>query len=387
MAVVAMFGIYMVSSILLSVMAVYAKNLTGIDAYAGMMTSVFTFGALAVRFLTGGLVDRLGSKKIILTGIGLMIIGSSMFLNCQGITQALFARGVQGIGFGLSATATSTYIATICHSSRLLEGISYTAVAQSLSAVIGPSIGFWLIGTEYDQFQVLFLAAVGIALVTLFIMIFEKNNHVLQDGHAANDEKSQKIMWSLLLVPVLILFMNSLTQSAIVSFLALFAISMNFVGVGSFFSINAVGMISSRFIMNRLVRRYGEFQMILVNTIIFTLSVFLLTQVNSIFQMLLLAFPAGFAMGSVAPIVNTNMILTMPDHKKGLANAVYFSTLDIGYGLGSIAWGVIAMSMGYVQVFYFAALLQGVAAVLTFLQIKAVGKNNQKKAVTLVNDL
>lgn len=376
LALVVISGIYLVSFVLLSVMGIHAKNLTGLDSYAGMMVSTFTIGALVVRFLAGGLLDRFNSKKVTLAGIGILILGSLWLLVSEDITQVLIARVLQGIGFGLSATAVSTLIATICPPSRLLEGISYTAVAQSLTAVIGPSIGFWIIGAKYDQFTKLFMVALGIAIITLLIMVFEKNKHGDSGGQHTQEDHSKKIRWSLISLPILVLFMNALSQSAIVSFLALFAISLNFVGVGSFFSINAIGMISSRFIMNRLVKRFGEFTMILMNTIIFTSSIFLLTQVSSIHQMLLLAFPAGFAMGSVGPIINTYLIQILPGNKKGLANALYFSSLDSGYSIGSIIWGVIAMKMGYVQVFYMSAVLQGVAILLTILQIKILSKNN-----------
>ena len=103
---------------------------------------------------------------------------------------------------------------------------------------------------------------------------------------------------------------------------------------------------------------------------------FFITQVSSIQLLLLLAFPAGFAMGSVAPIINTYLIQTLPGNKKGLANALYFSALDIGYGIGSVIWGVIAMKMGYVQVFYAASMLQGAAILMTVLQMKVLNKNS-----------
>lgn len=395
MALIAMFGIYMVSGVLLSVMAIHAKNLTGLDSYAGMMVTSFTLGALAVRFLAGGLIDRFGSKKVILAGIGVLLAGSVWLLMGKDITQIIISRTLQGVGFGLSATATSTLIATICHPSRLLEGISYSAVAQSLTSVIGPSVGFWIIGTSYDRFNALFLAAVGIAGITLLIMIFQRNEsaqsenvqavHSQSRKQQASEYPSGRIRWAFISLPILVLFMNALSQSAITSFLALYTISLGLQGVGSFFSINALGMISSRFIMNRLVRRYGEFRMILINTIIFVCCIFFITQVSSIQLLLLLAFPAGFAMGSVAPIINTYLIQTLPGNKKGLANALYFSALDIGYGIGSVIWGVIAMKMGYVQVFYAASILQGAAIFMTVLQMKVLNKNSPAVVMTVNN--
>ena len=375
---IVMFGIYMVSSILLSVMAIHAKNLTGLDTYAGLMVTTFTLGALGVRFLAGGLIDRFGSKRVIITGLIILVAGSIWLMMSQAILQVLIARVLQGIGFGLAATATSTLIATICHPDRLLEGISYLAVTQSLTAVIGPSIGFFIIGVDYDRFSVLFAVAVAVGIATFLLMLFEKSPHdVVQHEHTSKSGQTL-IKWSLIVTPLLVLFMNALSQSALVSFLALYAISMNLIGVGSFFSINAVGMIASRFIMNKLVKKYGQFPMILLNTSIFALSIFFITQASTIGQLLLIAFPAGFAMGSIAPIINTNVIQTLPANKKGLANALYFSALDVGYGAGSIIWGLIAMNFGYQQVFYIAASLQVLGLLLILIHMRIVSQNNRK---------
>lgn len=369
MALAAMFGMYLTSSILLSLMAVFARNITGSDGYAGLMTSVFTLGALAVRFLAGGLIDRFGSRKVVLSGLVLVVAGSALLIGCGSIALALVARTLQGIGFGFAATATSTVIASVCPPSRLLDGISYSAVAQSLTAVLGPSIGFWIVGESFNRFPLLFIAAVVLAVATFVLMFFEKQGHGAAKTTVQAEERERKIIWTALVVPVLVLFLNSLTQSAIVSFLALYAISLKLSGIGAFFSVNAVGMIASRFIMNRLVRRFGEFQMILANTALFAVSVFLLTHAATLAQLCLLAFPAGFAMGSVAPIVNTHLLQRMPAHRRGLANAVYFSTLDLGYGLGSVAWGLVAVRTGYLPVFFMAAGLQAFSVAMIFVRI------------------
>lgn len=372
LALLTMFGIYIVSNILLSAVTLFAKDLTGNDTYAGLMTSIFTLGALAVRFLVGGLAvrGRVDNQRVVLLGLGIMILGSALLINCGNILLASVARGLQGVGFGLSATATSTLIATICRPSRLLDGISYMAVAQSLTAVIGPSLGYIIIGPAYNRFNLLFICVIGIMVGLMWMLFLKRNNTGKSEATAVRErEDNPKVSWMILGIPLFVLLLNAMTQSAIVSFLALYARSLNFAGVGSFFSVNALGMIASRFIMNRLVRRYGEFQMILMSTIVFAISVFFLTRVTSILQMLALAFPAGFAMGSVSPIVNTNLIQSVSKHRISLANALFLSTLDIGYCLGSVVWGLTAARNGYAHVFFIAALLQIIAAAGLFISL------------------
>ncbi|MFQ6861465.1 MAG: MFS transporter [Beduini sp.] len=370
LAVSILFGICFCSNIVLSVLTIFAKNLTGLDTYAGLMTSIFTIAALSVRFAAGVLLDKFNCKRVILSGISLMIIASFLFISCDDITAALVYRAVQGIGFGIASTGASTYVTKVCHPNRLLEGVSYAAIANSLTGVIGPSLAYALIGKHYDQFQLLFIVAALIAVGTFLLMLLGKDAHQQTITSSAVKEKNKKIKRNALCLPVMILFLNSLTQSAITSFVSLYAISLGFAGAGSFFSVNAIGMIASRFVMNPLVKRFGQFRTILINSAVFFISVFLLSKVTAMWQMLVIALPAGFSIGAISPIINTFMIQNMPANKSGIANALYYSSMDIGYAIGSIIWGIVATMTGYANVFFIGALIQIICVVFSEIQCK-----------------
>lgn len=370
LAVSILFGICLCSNIVLSVLTIFAKNLTGLDTYAGLMTSVFTIAALSVRFIAGALLDKFNCKRVILSGISLMVIVSFLFIRCDHITSALIYRAIQGVGFGIASTGASTYVTKICHPNRLLEGVSYAAIANSLTGVIGPSLAYALIGKHYDQFQLLFIVAVIISIGTFLLMLLGKDAHQQTITSTAAEEKNEKMKWNVLCLPVLILFLNSLTQSAITSFVSLYAISLGFVGAGSFFSVNAIGMIASRFVMNPLVKKFGHFRMILINSAVFFISIFLLSKVTAMWQMLVIALPAGFSIGAISPIINTFMIQNMPVNKSGIANALYYSSMDIGYAIGSIIWGIVATMTGYANVFFIGALIQIMCVVFSEIQRK-----------------
>lgn len=367
-ALIILFGICMGSNIVLSVLPIFAKNLTGLDTYAGMMTSLFTLFALSVRFVSGKIVENIGCKKVMFGGLLLTLLSTFLYINCNQIYLALLYRAIQGVGFGISQTAVSTYITKLCPPSRLMEGVNFSAVANSVTSVLGPAISFLLIGEKYNRFSFLFIVTFGIAVLTAILILCSQDIKIVKEK-GAQEDKQAKIQWIRLLLPSTILFLACLSQSAITSFISLYAISLGFAGVGSFFSINAIGMIGSRFIMSKLVNRYGAFSMILINCAIFGGSLFLLANVRVSWQLLFLALPAGFSMGSVAPIVNVFMIQQMPGSKSGIANSLYYSAMDIGYAIGSLLWGVLASTLGYPSLFFIAAIVQIICVLLSILQI------------------
>ncbi len=366
LAVLILFGLCLVSNMVLSALTIFAKNLTNLDTYAGLMTSIFTLGALSVRLLTGFFLDRFNCKRVILFGLGLMFISTLLFLFCDSIFTALVYRLIQGFGFGIASTGASTYTIKNTNPDYLLEGVSYSSIANGLTAVIGPSIGYSLIGLDYNRFDRLFIVGVVIIIITAVMMVLGRDVSKTEGGSPELSNKQEVINKKILIVPLIILFCNSLTQSGVVSFMSLFAISLGFSGVGMFFSINAVGIIASRFVMNRLVRKFGKFPMIIFNSFIFGISIYFISGVSSVVQLMVLAFPAGFAMGSVAPIVNTYVVENLPEAKIGIGNALYYSSLDLGYGIGSLVWGLVATSLSYQSIFIMGALIQVICIVLAY---------------------
>lgn len=233
LSVIILFAICLCSNIVLSVLTIFAKNLTGLDTYAGLMTSIFTLAALCVRFIAGILLDKFGCKKVILGGITLMMAAAFFFIDCKQIELAIIYRIMQGIGFGIASTGASTYVAKMCHPNRLLEGVSYASIANSLTGVVGPSIAYSILGANYDRFKLLFIVSLLICILTFGLMLLGKDVSIVSIENQ-NKEK-ETINWLILIVPILVLFFNSLTQSAITSFVSLYAISLGFAGAGMFF--------------------------------------------------------------------------------------------------------------------------------------------------------
>lgn len=358
-----LFGISLVSNMVLSTLTVFAKNLTQVDTYAGLMTTVFTIAALSVRLFAGMLLDRFNCKKVVVGGLFLMLWATILFLFCQDINAALFFRGIQGVGFGISSTGASTYIVKNLDPKYILEGVGYSSIANGITAVIGPSLGYYLIGVRYDNFTNLFVVSSIVISILMGLMIIGKEP-ASEGGSKSRKINSGPINMRCLAVPLVLLFLNALTQSGVVSFISLYAISLGFGSIGLFFSVNAVGIITSRFFMNRLVRRYGKFTMIALNSLVFSISIFFISRVQTNIQLILLAFPAGFAMGSIAPIINTYIVESLPLEKMGLGNAMYYSGLDLGYGLGSFVLGIIALNYSYSHVFLTGAIIQLICCVL-----------------------
>lgn len=108
---------------------------------AGAVISAFAFMRLASALGSGRLVNRLGERLVLATGIGIVAVSSLLAGLAQNYTQLLLLRGVGGIGsamFTVSAMALLLRVVDSAHRGRA------TGMWQSgflLGAIAGPAIG------------------------------------------------------------------------------------------------------------------------------------------------------------------------------------------------------------------------------------------------------
>jgi predicted MFS family arabinose efflux permease len=73
------------------------------------------------------------------------------------------------------------------------------------------------------------------------------------------------------------------------------------------------------------------------------------------------------------PALQAWAVQTAPDNRKGMANATFFSSFDLGVGIGAIAFGQIAYLLGYQSIYIASAISVLISILLYFTWI---GKNN-----------
>lgn len=370
LSLLAFFGINLNSNLLLSVMSLFAQRLSATTTQIGLMTSLFSLSALLVRLSAGVLIDRFGCKRLTITGLMLMCLSTFGYLFCDSIPHAFAFRICQGLGFGIATTSGSTAVVKACPQERMMEGVGYASVAATVTSAIGPTVAYSILGSGYAHFSPLFLSTGAVAVCSL-ILACGIPKGTGEDKEKTNNKISTAILWKWLMIPVFATFASSFTQSAFISFLAIFMVSLGFAGAGFFFSLNALGMLVSRAVATKLVKRYQAQPVLIVCGLLFFLSMIMISQTSSSMVIMLLAFPCGFAQGIMFPILNIIIIQLIPADKKGLANAIFYSALDIGYGGGSLLWGMVAGCFGYRMIFILAGVVQLIGAGLNYCYQKA----------------
>ncbi|MDR5587612.1 MFS transporter [Clostridium aquiflavi] len=351
-------GVNLACNLLLSTISIYTKQITNVDTYAGMMTGAFTLAALFIRLLAGKLLDKVGRRKILILGVAITALSTISYLAINNIQMIILLRIFQGFGFGISSTAVATIVTDVTPKSRMLEGIGYSGVGITITTAIGPSIALALVGKSYENFRLLFITTTVVAIITILISLklsYSENTTKTQLNEENNkDNAEEKVNERNMLVPAIILFLAAVAESTILAFTALYGIELGFSNIGLFFTINALGILASRLFINQIVSKFGTNAVLSYGLIIFSVSIFGMSIVKTMPQLIIFGFLCGIMMGSLLPIINLMILDSVSENKKGMANAIYYALLDGGYGVGSIIWGEVVMDYGYRSIYAYA---------------------------------
>src|SRR5690625_1000341 len=141
----------------------FVKELGGTDQIIGIVVGVFTFSALIFRPFAGHALETKGRKTVYFIGLTLFFISISLFGFITSIFILMLLRIIQGIGWGLSTTASNTIATDLIPPKRRGEGMGYFGLSSNIAISFGPALGLLLV--DFMSFKNLFLS------VTLFGVI------------------------------------------------------------------------------------------------------------------------------------------------------------------------------------------------------------------------
>jgi MFS family permease len=155
----------------------------------------------------------------------------------------------------------------------------------------------------------------------------------------------------------------------------IFAESRNIGNIGLFFTAYAIAMIISRIFTGKIADRYGFYKAFLPSIIITFFMFIILAFAYSLPVVLLAAVFYGVGFGTLQPIMNAIVIKLSPPERRGAANATYYATMDISFGLGSLIWGAVSQYFGFTTVFLACATSVVISLIMYYLLLHPLVRN------------
>lgn len=364
---------YLVYYLLMIIIAEYAMDSLGVTpSQAGGAVGIFIIGALIARLLTGGIIERVGYKRMLFIGLAIYLVASFFYYSANSLMLLMVVRFLHGVGFGSASVVTSTIAAQIIPVARRGEGIGYYSLSTTMASAIGPMLGMFLVR------QLSFYAIVTVSIVLLIIAgIGAFILNIPKSHYTPTYEKSSISIHHFLemkAVPIsLIGILLGVGYSSIVSFLTSYTSEIGLVAAGSFFFIvYSVAILFSRPVAGRLIDTKGENFVMYPSFISFTIGLFLMGIASNGVILLLSAVFIGAGFGTFLSSGQTIAIKVAPEHRVGLATSTFLAIVDAGVGIGPSILGALVPMIGYNGVYVSMAVVSVVAGVLYFIFNKQI---------------
>ncbi|WP_313367015.1 MFS transporter [Sphingobacterium mizutaii] len=346
------------------------QHMGGTARDMSLVVSIYLLGIVLLRPFSGVISDRIGSKKVSILTMFLFVICSFMYLGIHAIVPLLIVRMIHGVFHSLSTTAHAAMAITMVPNSRKGEGVGYYGLAMSLSMVLGPALGLYILNSF--GFEVLIFVAAIFSVISWLLTLFIKNPETANPSIRTAIGK-QKFRFSNFIemkaVPVCISAMLfAFSYSSIISFMAVYTSELGIPAAAMYYFITfAISIMVTRPIIGKLLDSKGPSYLIIPSLIIFALGLMIMGSATSMLQILVSGVILGVAYGAIFPSFQTITIKLSPVDKAGSATATFFLFYDSGFGLGAFALAVVASYFGYANMYLIVSGLILLTLVLYYL--------------------
>ena len=349
---------------LVSILPLYAKDaLSRTDEEAGLLMTIFLVSAIITRPFTGKLLDIVGKRKMLLISLFFYLLCTILYYFITPFEGLLALRFFQGIWFSVVTTAAGSIAADIVPATRRGAGLGYFVMSTNLAVVIGPFIALFVIQSfSYDALFILMsvLMIIG-ALVSLLIPKMESEGiGNRKKGFTWNDLFEKKA------VPIALLAgLVAFSYASVLSYLSIYAKEKELLPYASlFFVFFAVVMLISRPFTGRIFDEKGPAYILIPGSLLFFFGLLILSFVNSPVQFLIAGAFIGLGYGALIPSMQTLAVQSTSHQRSGYATATFFTIFDTGLAIGSYILGIIAVHLGYRNVYLLSSVILLVVLVL-----------------------
>ena len=370
--VIANFFIFTSFQMTLPTLPLYVQEIGSNETWVGIIVGIFTFSALLIRPFGGKMLDTTGRAPVFITGLAILVISLYSLAVSTTILILVAVRIVQGVGWGLSNTASGTIASDLVPKDRRGEGLGFFGLSGNLALAIGPALGLFLV--NHIEFSTLFIICGSLTLIALLLALNVKyvKAEPLTQAEIEEDElnTSRFNFFEKRALPAsALLFFITFTFGGIATFLPAYTFQQGFAPhyIQIYFVLYALALVTTRFFAGRIYDRRGLAIVFIPGSLLIIAGLTLLAILNSPVYLFVGAILYGLGFGTVQPALQASAINTTPPRKRGMANATFFSAFDLGVGLGAMTFGLVAQYADYNMIYWVSAASGCLSLVLFFI--------------------
>ncbi|BBQ03135.1 multidrug effflux MFS transporter [Paraburkholderia fungorum] len=309
--------------------------------------SVFLFGVGLSALVYGPLSDMFGRKPVVLTGLAIAIAGNLLGASLSDIGPFLGARFIQGVGSGVCLALSRIVLSDIVQGERYAITSSYITLFTGLSIVLGPVIGSFIQMWFGWRANFITLAILLAGMLTVYASQCPETN-----AYRNKDIRIRDVFANYKFVLRNGTFVSAATLAGIgMACFVMYTAASPFVlqqqfglsptHYGWVTALVGAGLLVSRSLLPRLIRRYGMLKIIHLGLVILLVcgsSLLVLSRLDGLSTFSFLASISGVFFSYTFIVLCASAISMSPfSDKRGAAGAVYScSQMALAFAVNSV---------------------------------------------------
>ncbi|MFC9769840.1 MULTISPECIES: MFS transporter [unclassified Pseudarthrobacter] len=339
----------------------------------GLLAASYAVFPLLLAVPTGGLVDRLGERRLMAIGSGVVLACSAFLLFwSSSITALVIGTAFLGAGQLACVVGQQAVVANNAAASRMDSAFGYLTFAASLGQALGP-LAISLVGgnSVHPDTHMIFLLAVCMSAVlfaTTFMVSAEVSGGRKKTGDAGAAKGSAI---SLLKTPgVARALATSATVLAVVDLTMVYLPALGAdrgltaATVGAMLTVRAVFSMVSRLLLGRVSRRIGRMRLLVTSLALSTAALAAAAIPMPAWLLFVVMAVLGLGLGIGQPLTMSWLSAQAPAGQRGRALALRVAGNRVGQVVLPSAIGVVAAGLGAAGVFLASAVVVGGTMVL-----------------------
>ncbi|WP_334073642.1 MFS transporter [Paenibacillus sp. A14] len=337
----------------------YLKQFDAAGTAAGYLVAAFGAAQFLFSPIGGQLSDKFGRKKMIMSGLFLTVLSDYMFAVSHSLSFLYAARFIGGIGLGLMVPSVMAYVADRTTAETRAKGMGYLSASMNLGMVLGPGLG-GIIAEFGIRVPYFFAAGLGLAATLLTWLLPETQTREIRAAERSRSQREplrQQLLNSFrtpyfrYLLLILVMTFGLANYETVYALFVEQKYAFDAREISVIITLGAiVGVVVQVWLLDRIVRRFGEIRVIRCSLILSACALLLmLIRVN--LGYLLAVSALFFAFNAfLRPTVST-LIANMAEGRQGYASGLNTTYTSLGNIVGPIFAGAlfdIQLNMPYI---------------------------------------
>ena len=341
----------------------FARELNPSELLVGFVSSAWFVSRIFTELPSGILADRLGRRRLLLSGLALSAAGAFLCSTAEIIQVLIIGRALWGLGTGLFFMSSSAAIFDLFESSVRGRALGTFQAIEFAGSFIGAPIGSFMVAST--GFRGVFQAASALMVCSLVVAfssrgLRQEEAEPEQSGRSLTDVLSSLRSWGLTTIYISsfsrMLIWAGLTGTVLPLYMSLdLGIPVELIGL--VVSLRTLGMITATAVSGYLSDMFGRKPMILLGLLLESTCCFAYTTTSLYEMLLLIALAEGLGRGMVLTSIMVLLSEMVSSKTRGGALGMYRTFMDVGGFTGPLFFMVVFEEFGSYYTFLAAIII------------------------------